>query len=234
MLGYKTDDIAIEVIKNLASYLKSKIVTKCNGELKNNIEKLADHIELEFYRLQLFQTVAESARNDIEKAKGEAEKAERAATSATIAANEALDEAKNFKKDLVAILGILAAILIGSVGAMTFSSKIFDNMEKMAKSEFLFGVGFVSLFFVVVLCMMFSFLRELTERRRSGENKISENFICKRLKDIAFWSVCVLVLIFAAFVVKSYVFNENKNNSTNSTTNVNLNVTTNVTTNKPQ
>ncbi|GEM_PF-6511179 len=174
----------------LVSYLKSVEQSNDKNEslVKNKLAKLIDHVELEYQRLNLMgeakkelielKNEAEKAKNELQDAKAKAEDAKNDAVAAKKEAEDAVkkadDAAKDIRKELITIVGILSAVLIGSVGSMMFGSKMFDNLDKVSVAKLTFGFLFVGVLFVLVLNMLLSFLRDVNGKNTKPFWSLSE------------------------------------------------------------
>lgn len=76
---------------------------------------------------------------------------------------EISQETKHTKTELITILGIFTAIVIGFVGEMVFSSSVLSNMKDIEPYEMAFVISSLSFGFINIIFGLFIFLMEITK-----------------------------------------------------------------------
>lgn len=143
------------------------------GELVKPLQKLTDHVNLEIVRINYVSKVTidqessfrdirssvEGSREEVQELYGKVESAQRDVEEASGKATKAEAEIERSKKDYIAVLGILAAVVLAFNGAVTFASSSISataGHHPFATSFVSLMVGFVLFNSIVAL---FTFLR---------------------------------------------------------------------------
>ena len=116
-------------------------------DIKLELEKLYDHINLECIRLQDSDDKINRIKN----------------------ASKGLDKKyKELKENLnkqqtqyITILGIFASIVLAFVGGLVFSTSVLSNIDKVSIYRLLFVIAFIALFFGNILYFLFNFLSKI-------------------------------------------------------------------------
>lgn len=120
-------------------------------EVLGKIEKLKDHISLEYIRQSKqnssFQMQIGSVNNKIEEAEKNYNKAEKLLNESKSQVGRAIREAQKVKTEVVTILGIFAAIILSFMGGMSFSASTFAGIA----SASVYRVTFVALIIGLVV-----------------------------------------------------------------------------------
>lgn len=123
--------------------------------IKPQLEKLYDHINLECIRLQdsddKISKIKEYSKNIDEKYKKLKEKLNKQQTQ------------------YITILGIFASIVLAFVGGLVFSTSVLANIDKASIYRLIFVMAFIALFFGNILLALFSFLSDLALVKSENE-----------------------------------------------------------------
>jgi len=153
-----------------------------NGDIKNikpQLEKLYDHINLECIRLQ-------DSDEKISKIKDASKKLDKKY-------QELKEKLNKQQTQYITILGIFASIVLAFVGGLVFSTSAFANIEKASIYRLTFVMAFTALFFGNILFALFSFLSKLALIKRENESWYK--------KPILWLNIIICIIIFVDFVV---------------------------------
>lgn len=117
-------------------------------DIKLELEKLYDHINLECIRLQ-------DSDNKINKIKNVSEELDRNY-------KELKENLNKQQTQYITILGIFASIVLAFVGGLVFSTSVLSNIDKASIYRLLFIIAFIALFFGNILYFLFNFLSKMT------------------------------------------------------------------------
>lgn len=160
-LMIKLDTEDSEALERLASNFSS-LVDYCSedSEIYSKLLKLSDHINLENIRLK---EVYKNSRELAEEAKNISEKA----TENLKKADEITEEAKKLKLEVIAVLGIFAAILLAFVSGLTFSTSVLANMHQVSIYRIVLIsliIGFI--LFNILWCLFYCIHRILRNKEK--------------------------------------------------------------------
>lgn len=110
---------------------------KENENIKTQLDKLYDHINLECIRLENYDNELNSNYNELK------------------------DKLNRQQTQYVTILGIFASIVLTFVGGLVFSTSVLENITQTSIFRLVFAVAFIALFFGNILYKLFSFLSEI-------------------------------------------------------------------------
>lgn len=158
------------------------------NDIKLQIEKLYDHVNLEISRLNYSLTVKNETQSKIQALNtnlinSKNQYAELKDKNETIKA-----ELKNSKIDNITVLGIFSTIVLGFVGTITFSASILDNINKAGAYKLLAIICIVALVFINFLWLLTSFLLHITDRKIS------------LLNPVGIFSNILFVILFCIFI----------------------------------
>lgn len=117
-------------------------------DIKPELEKLYDHINLECIRLQ-------DSDNKINKIKNVSKELDRNY-------KELKENLNKQQTQYITILGIFASIVLAFVGGLVFSTSVLSNIDKASIYRLLFIIAFIALFFGNILYFLFNFLSKMT------------------------------------------------------------------------
>lgn len=171
-------------IEKLVNYTLQK---KENKELAKIILKIYDHCNLANSQWSMSHANADAAKNfaqmSINKALDEA--------TETISSNMQ-NELKRIEREYVTILGIFASIVLTFVGVISFSSSIFQNIEKSNFYRLIFIVDLLSFLLFNTVYMLIYFIEKINDI-----NYKYEKWKKRKSIGIFFWVVnAILVIVF--------------------------------------
>ena len=139
------------------------------------VKKLQDHISLEKIRIQNqakrnigYLAKMESLSNEVHEAQDELDEK---VTKATDKTKWAIEEIEKSKRDSVAILGILAAVVLAFNGGITFSVSGVNAVSGYHPIYVAFVVSMVGFVLFNSLAALFTFLRASVIERKAEEGK---------------------------------------------------------------
>ncbi|MDR0407474.1 MAG: hypothetical protein LBH45_00925 [Campylobacteraceae bacterium] len=164
--------------------------------LKRQIRKLYDHINLEFQRLNDYES--------FENAERRAEKVGEKLNTLTGNLNKTSSKLKNQTISFVTILGIFAAIVITFISGLIFSSTVFSNLDKVSIEKLSFLIILFGLVILVLGYFLFNFINKII----FDENKKELND-----KKFIFITITLLIILISLFIyiVKTENINTMKN-----------------------
>lgn len=155
-------------------------------EYKNKLEKIYDHISLEFTRLSYSKSIESNTFSKIEQLESKHKEIE--------------SKHKKIKEDIskqrnqyVAILGIFAAIILAFVGGMTFSNSTLAYMHKVSIYRLTFVISLIALFFGNVLFALFDFINNISNvntQNKKWLNAFNAFFIIAIIADFIVYILC--------------------------------------------
>lgn len=178
-------------------------------ELVKPLQKLTDHVNLEIVRINYISNVTigqeiplrdirssvDGSRQKVEELYDKVETAQKDVEAASNKATNAEAEIEKSKKDYIAILGILAAVVLAFNGAVTFASSAISATA----GHHPFATGFVALMVGFVLfnsiVALFTFLRMMVRESAPWEQWHTYAFL-------AINAVLVVALAIMFFIIK--------------------------------
>lgn len=175
-------------IEALREYIEKDFVKgeKEFEEMYGSIAKLCDHVNLEIGRLNYY-LINESRMKDLEsKTKAVNEEL----TKATKELEVASVKAEGIQTQLVAVLGIFAAIVLSFTGSFAFTSSVLENFQSGNIYRWLLVILLVGLVLINILYALFYFI-----------NRIIHNSTEKRMGPIVIPNVVILGLLVVLVIV---------------------------------
>ena len=165
-----------EALMTLAQNLRGleKIIEESKEveDIKLELEKFYDHINLECIRLQDSGDTISRLEN---------------ASRALDKKHRELEENLNKQQtQYITILGVFASIVLTFVGGLVFSTSVLSNIHKADIYLLVFAMAFIALFFGNILYFLFSFLARIVLVERLQETHFSK-FI--------YWFDAILILL---------------------------------------
>lgn len=118
------------IVQNLQTVIDFSEMQKENNKFIDKIEKLLDHISLEYSRVQRIYSEYDTRVKNAEKKLEEAE----------ILSNKTFDNSDKLKTEVITILSVFAAIVLAFMGGMSFTASTFEGI---ASTSF-YRVSFIS------------------------------------------------------------------------------------------
>lgn len=153
-------------------FLIAEEMEKAGDPSRQNVLRLADHVELEHQRLDIIlecfveEPEIASLEKRVEAARKKAAKAAKKVKKAQAASEGAIDEVRQkYERESITVLGILAAVVLAVTGGITFSATSVNQVAGMHPIGILLvvlGVGFVM---YNVMGALFTFLRRCLVRK---------------------------------------------------------------------
>lgn len=147
---------------------------KENENIKTQLDKLYDHINLECIRLENYDNKLNSNYNELNSNY-----------------NELKDKLNRQQTQYVTILGIFASIVLTFVGGLVFSTSVLENITQTSIFRLVFAVAFIALFFGNILYKLFSFLSEIALGVKEKE---------KGFFGIKFFNVALVLVIIVSVI----------------------------------
>lgn len=149
-------------------------------DIKPELEKLYDHINLECIRLQ-------DSDNKINKIKNVSKELDRNY-------KELKENLNKQQTQYITILGIFASIVLAFVGGLVFSTSVLSNIDKASIYRLLFIIAFIALFFGNILYFLFNFLSKMTAIQTQEKQ-------CNWWKQPILWfnAICVIFMFIGFF-----------------------------------
>lgn len=155
-------------------------------DISLSLKKLSDHVSLDIARLSFInsryeQELGNDFIRDLETQKNELKDLCRKTDSITNTINQLKTDTASLnqelakiskdisksKVDMVAILGVFAAIVIGSVGALSFSSQLLANIKDTPSGRFMIAASLCGLVTIVIFHMVYLVLERIVFNSRS-------------------------------------------------------------------
>lgn len=181
------NNLSIDVLGSNIERIE-KSYTKQRIDIRPEIEKLYDHLNLEISRLNYsvsLQTKTESLIDNLKNKTDESTNRFTELEEKSNTINEKLDKAKI---DYIAILGIFASVILAFVGTFTFSTSVLSNINSVSIYRLVFVAGIIGLVFFDTI---FTLLQYITNFPKS---------IFAWITFIVFNSIFVLILIFTPII----------------------------------
>lgn len=159
--------------------LEQIIKDEKNKEIKLNLEKFYDHINLECIRLQ-------DSNDKINRIKNVSKGLDRKY-------KELKENLNKQQTQYITILGIFASIVLAFVGGLVFSTSALSNIDKASIYCLLFVVAFIALFFGNILYFLFDFLSKIAIQTQEKQ--------CNWWKQPILWFnvICVIFMLVGFF-----------------------------------
>lgn len=182
--------IVVKMLKNggrenvdiLASNL-TEIISIAEEEDKTtsiveSLHKLLDHIELEIYRYEFYNSnisnMAE-VQNNLEKAREQLKcayegidgaelinEATTALTESNKTMNDAIESAKKIQNETISILGIFSAVVLAFFGGMSLFSSSLDNMHKVSGYKITFVCALIGMMIFDIIVFLVCVISHLS------------------------------------------------------------------------
>lgn len=184
---YKDDQEKIAYLAyGISEIIDSLNGNSCKSELKKQLLKLYDHIQLEYIRLT---SITQKLEAQIRESKNASVELENKINILSEKAKEIEKKLGGMEKEYIAILGIFAAIVIAFVGEMTFSTSVLENMYQIEHVENIIAIiTMIGAVFANILFLLFNFVSYLVK----GRNLLSYQ---KVLKVDCFIAVFIMALL---------------------------------------
>ena len=185
-----------EKIRSCLAYSHQKYhqnKTEASNRLRNCLYKLWDHITLDVFRINQTEML-HSDYNDL--ISGFTDKIQNCRTDI----NSLNKNIEKSKLDVVAILGIFAAIIIGFVAPMVFSSQLLANLKDTPAGKIMIASSACGFVAISVFYMVYLILENIVFKNREPQplREHLHNFRQWSLRD---WILPVMVFVFGLIFV---------------------------------
>ncbi|STQ86870.1 Uncharacterised protein [Helicobacter muridarum] len=150
-------------------------------DIKLELEKLYDHINLECIRLQ----DSDNKINEIKNTSKELDKKYKEL-------KENLDKQQS---QYITILGIFASIVLAFVSGLVFSTSVLSNIDKASIYRLAFAIAFIALFFGNILYFLFNFISKIAFVKSVEDNQC---------KFIIYFNIIVCIILIVGFCLEIY------------------------------
>ncbi len=223
------NDYTLDNMLNNINTLQGKMYLENQGkkELFSGIKKLCDHIQLEIVRINsnkssidevksLISEFEDKAENSIDKLKATTDEQKRGmekriaetivdVEKKTKSAMENTDDIRNnLVGQVVAILGVFAAIVLAFTGGMAFSSSALENINKSSAYRIVIIcliIGFTFFNTITALVLYLDRLVFRITRREKEDNETKKRFLWNKVKRNFLWIVTDTIFIICMFIV---------------------------------
>ena len=182
-----SNDCSLEFLGLNLDYLRDNY-TPIKNDIKLQIEKLYDHVNLEIARLNYSLRVKNETQSKIQDLNISLINSKNQYTDLEIKNEIIKTELKNSKVDNITVLGIFSTIVLGFVGTITFSASILDNINKAGAYKLLVIICIAALVFINFLWLLTSFLLHITDRKIS------------LLNPVGIFSNILFIILFCIFI----------------------------------
>lgn len=194
IIDYKDDEERIAYLAyGISEIIDSLDDKSCNSELKKQLLKLYDHIQLEYIRLT---SVTQKLEAQIHESKNASVELESKINALSEKAEELEKKLGGMEREYIAILGIFAAIVIAFVGEMTFSTSVLENVHNLGDIfTIIVVIAMVGLSFANILFSLFYFVGKIVK-----DDGIVNNGIWRRMNIVV--GGIIFVSIIAHFLLE--------------------------------
>lgn len=163
-----SDKYSIDILgQNMATILND--YTKHHYDIKENLRKLYDHINLDIARIKFSQS--EDLKSlGIEQQKKFKKQADAIQTECDLIKNEQeqmTQKLNNVQREYVAVLGIFASIALAFVGGLAFSTSVLENIGNVSKYRLFAAIGAIGLVFINIIYGMLYYIGKIVDKKVS-------------------------------------------------------------------
>lgn len=172
--------------------------------------KLSDHLNLEIARYDYYYTVYDLK---LKKMESDRDKIKRQLNESYESLRKAEEKLSGLQKEIITIMGIFSAIVVGGVGSFSGVKEIFSNLDKLSIYKFYSTVAFFGIITFNIAFMMIYMIGQITgkkvhvncnnpNRANSEDCVLGSCSICKssitRIKNrlpYVFWANIIFLII---------------------------------------
>lgn len=154
-----------ENLRNFIQY-QEKILNQ-NEELKKNIVKTYDYLQLEYQRYKQLKNLKDDLNSIQQTAQGEKNNIDDIQNNVTSLQNkiETINaETKQIQTQYITILGVFASIVLAFVGGLTFSTSVLSHMHEVSIYRLIFVICCIGFLLFNILYALFTFLLRVLEK----------------------------------------------------------------------
>lgn len=190
-------DVLLLTSENILSLLHRKeFEDETYKRTRRSLEKLKDHLDLELIRVSFFESQFEQLDKRASFLESKSINIQNTANESTAKFKQHDEQLKKQRTESITVLGIFASIVVTFVGAVSLSSAIFSNMDKVDTPLLCFLTILIIAFISNLTFKLFEFLRKINNIEYKQSSIIIFNIILALLSAIClYWNYKTIIMI---------------------------------------